>query len=318
MTTRDRFVGVDVSQDWLDVAVRPGAEAPWRVANDAAGVAALVARLAALAPALIALEASGGCEAAVAAELGCAGLPAAVVNPRQVRDFARATGQLAKTDRLDARVLAHFAEAVRPAPRPLADAATRELQALVGRRRQLQEMLVTERNRRRAAPAVLHAGLDAHIAWLRGQVADLDRELGRALQASPLWRAEEELLRGVKGIGPVTAATLIACLRELGTLDRKGIAALVGLAPLARDSGKRSGERRIWGGRAHVRATLYMATLAAIRANPAIKAFHARLTAAGKPPKVAITACMRKLLTILNAMVRDGAPWDPAHAAATP
>jgi transposase len=313
MTSPARFVGIDVSKDWLDVAVRPGGE-PWRESNDATGIAAVVARLAKLAPTLVVLEASGGCEALVALELGTAGLALAVVNPRQVRDFARAIGQLAKTDRLDAAVLAHFAEAVRPEARPLPDAQTRELQALVTRRRQLQELLVAERNRRRVAPAILHASLDEHIAWLRARVAELDRDLTRMLHASPLWQAEERLLRSVKGVGPVTAATLIACLPELGTLNRQGIAALVGVAPLARDSGKHKGERHIWGGRAHVRSVLYMAALVASRANPVIQPFYERLVATHKK-KVALTACMRKLLVILNAMKRDGTRWDPTHAA---
>jgi len=317
MTTRECFVGIDVSQDWLALAVRPAGE-PDRLANDAEGIAAVVARLASLAPTLIVLEATGGCEALVALELGTAGLPVAVVNPRQVRDFARATGQLAKTDRLDAAVLARFAEAVRPAARPLPDAETRALQAQVTRRRQLQGMLVAERNRRRVAPAVLHASLDTHIAWLRAQIDDLDRDLARSLRTSPLWRAEATLLRRVKGVGPVTAATLIAGLHELGTLDRKQIAALVGVAPLARDSGKHRGQRHIWGGRGDVRAVLYMATLSAIRSNPAIQTFYTRLTDHGKPFKVAMTACMHKLLTILNAIKRDGTVWDPDHVTPTP
>jgi transposase len=317
MASPDCFVGIDVSEDWLDLAVRPGGDG-WRTANDAEGIAALVARLGPLAPTLVVLEATGGCEALVALELGTAGLPVAVVNPRQVRDFARATGQLAKTDRLDAAVLAHFAEAVRPAPRPLPDDETRALRALVARRRQLQGMLVAERNRRRAAEEAVRASLDEHIAWLRARVDDLDRELARALRASPLWRGEEALLRRVKGVGPVLAATLIADVPELGTLDRQEIAALVGLAPLARDSGKRRGERHVWGGRGDVRAVLYMATLSAVRTNPPIRAFYERLTARGKPFKVAITACMRKLLVTLNAIKRDGTLWDPAHAATTP
>jgi transposase len=317
MSAGEHFVGIDVASEWLDLAIRPGG-AIWRVANDADGVAAAVARLTEVAPTLIVLEATGGYETLVALELGSVGLPVAVVNPRQVRDFARATGQLAKTDRLDAAILARFAAAVRPEPRPLPDDERRELQALVARRRQLQAMATAERNRRRTAPAVLHASLDEHLAWLDRQVDDLDRTLTRTLRASPLWRAEADLLRTVKGVGPVLAATLIADLPELGTLDRKRIAALVGVAPLARDSGARHGARRIGGGRGDVRAVLYMATLSAIRYNPAIPTFHARLIAAGKQPKVAITACMRKLLTILNAVKRDRAVWDPAHATQTP
>jgi transposase len=313
MAAPARFVGIDVSEEWLDVAVRPDSTA-WRTGNDADGIAALVARLTPLTPTPIVLEATGGCEAAVALELGIAKLPVAVVNPRQVRDFARAVGQLAKTDRLDAAILAHFAEAIRPDPRPLPDDATRKLQALVARRRQLQGMLVAERNRRRVAEESIRPSLDEHIAWLRARVADLDNDLARELRASPLWRAEAELLRSAKGVGPVLAATLIADLPELGTLDRQQIAALVGVAPLARDSGKHRGQRHIWGGRGDIRAVLYMATLSAVRHNPPIQLFYDRLIEHGKPFKGAITACMRKLLVTLNALKRDGVLWDPDHA----
>jgi transposase len=313
MESPARFVGIDVAEEWLDVALRPDGET-WRTANDAEGIAALVTRLAPLTPTLIVLEATGGCEAAVALELGLAKLPVAVVNPRQVRDFARATGQLAKTDRLDAAILARFADAIRPDPRPLPDEATRNLQAMVARRRQLQGMLVAECNRRRVAEETVRPSLDEHIAWLRERVAQLDDDLARELRSSPLWRAEAELLRSAKGVGPVLAATLIADLPELGTLTRQQIAALVGLAPLARDSGKHRGQRHIWGGRGDIRAVLYMATLSAIRHNPPIQAFYNRLIDHGKPFKVAMTACMRKLLVTLNALKRDGALWDPAHA----
>ncbi len=317
MVKQLRYVGIDVAKAWLDVAVGATGE-PWRVTTDEAGIAAVVARLGGGPPTLVVLEATGGLEAVVAVELAAAGVAVAVVNPRQVRDFARATGQLAKTDRLDARVLARFGEAVRPAARPLPDAATRELQALVARRRQVQAMLVAERNRRSVALPVVRLAIDEVIALLRRQVADLDRELARALRRSPLWRAEEELLRSVPGVGPVLAATLVAGLRELGTLDGKQIAALVGVAPLARESGRRTGPRRIWGGRAHVRAALYMATLSAVRWNPPVRALYERLLAAQRPTKVALTACMRKLLVILNAVVRDGTRWDPTRSALTP
>jgi len=316
MAPPDRFVGIDVAEEWLDVAIRPDGDA-WRTPNDADGIAALVARLTPLAPTLVVLEATGGFETVAALALGTAQLPVAVVNPRQVRDFARATGQLAKTDRLDAAVLAHFAQAIRPEPRPLPDAASRKLQALVARRRQLQGMLVAERHRRQVAEEAIRPSLDEHIAWLRARVADLDGELARALRASPLWRAEADLLRSVKGVGPVLAATLIADVPELGTLDRHRIAALVGVAPLARDSGKHRGKRHVWGGRGDVRAVLYMATLSAVRFNPAIRTFYDRLLARGKPFKVAMTACMRKILVTLNAMKRDGTLWDPHHATAT-
>jgi transposase len=315
MSAPEVFVGIDVAAAHLDAAVRPTGEA-WRAANDAAGIAALVARLEALAPTLIVLEATGGLEGPAVGELAAAGLPVAVVNPRQARDFARATGKLAKTDRLDAAVLAHFADGVRPAVRPLPDAAAQELQALVTRRRQLVEMLTAEQNRLRPAAAPVRPQIEAHVAWLRAQVKDLDRQLREAIRASPLWRAQDDLLRGVPGVGPGLSATLLAELPELGTLDRKRIAALVGLAPLNRDSGTRRGQRAIWGGRASVRAALYMAALSAVRWNPAIRPFYDRLRAAGKPPKVALTACMRKLLTILNAMVRDGTSWAVAHQVA--
>jgi transposase len=265
---------------------------------------------------LVVLEATGGLEAVLAAELAAAGVPVAVVNPRQVRDFARAMGKLAKTDALDAAVLARFAAAVRPAPRPLPDAAAVDLRALVARRRQLVEMLTAERNRLRAAPARLRP--ETHVRFLRAALDDLDRDLGAAVRASPLWREAEDLLRSVPGIGPVVSATLLAELPELGTLGPKQLAALVGVAPLNRDSGARRGTRSVWGGRAGVRAALYMAALVGVRHNPPLRAFHARLRAAGKPPKVALIACMRKLLTTLNALLRHRTTWHtpPARAAA--
>lgn len=308
-----RCVGIDVAKAALDVALHPSGET-WRVSNDEAGIAPLVARLKALAPTVVVLEASGGLEWPVAAALGTAGLPVAVVNPRQVRDFAKATGRLAKTDRLDALVLARFGEAVRPEPRPLAEETTRAVEALLTRRRQVVDMLTAERNRRHTAPTVLHAELDEHIAWLRRRLAELDRALGNALQASPLWRARDDLLRSVKGVGPVLSSTLLLNLPELGQLDRKQLAALVGVAPLNRDSGTLRGKRTTWGGRAHVRAALYMGTLVASRFNPAIHAQYQRLLRAGKPKKVALVACMRKLLLILNALLRDGVRWQPTFA----
>ncbi len=309
--TPEVFVGIDVAQAHLDVCLRPG-EAPWRVPYTEAGVAEVLDRLRPHRLALIVLEATGGLETALAAALAAAGLPVAVVNPRQVRDFAKATGRLAKTDALDADVLAHFAEAVRPQARPLPDAATQALAALVTRRRQLQEMLVAEQNRLRLAPAPVQRGLQAHIAWLQRQVKDLDRDLAQAIRQSPAWRAQDDLLRSVPGVGPVLASTLVAELPELGRLTRRQIAALVGVAPLNGDSGQRRGPRRCWGGRAPVRATLYMATLAATQWNPVLRAFYQRLLAAGKLKKVALTACMRKLLTILNAMVKAGTRWQLA------
>jgi transposase len=304
------FVGIDVAKAHLDMALRPTGER-WTVTNDDAGIAALVTRLQQLAPQLIVLEATGGYQRAVVAALAAAGLPVVVVNPRQARDFAKATGQLAKTDVLDARALAHFAEAVRPASRPLPDAQTEELRALLARRRQLIAMRTTEQNRLGSAPRRLQADIQAHITWLNERLAALDDDLDTTLHASPVWREREELLRSVPGIGPVCARTLVLDLPELGTLSRRRLAALVGVAPLNRDSGTLRGSRTIWGGRAHVRATLYMSTLVAVRYNPVLKAFYERLRAVGKAAKVALTACMRKVLTILNAMVKHQKRWQP-------
>jgi transposase len=301
-------VGIDVAKARLDVAVRPSGAA-WHVPNDEAGLAALVERLTALAPALVVLEATGGLEVPAAAALAAAGLPAAVVNPRQVRDFAKAVGQLAKTDALDAQVLARFGEVVRPAPRPLPDADARALAALVARRRQVLGMLTAERQRLGTARPPVRDRVRAHVAWLEQELADLDDDLRRRVRGSPIWREREDLLRSVPGIGPVVATTLLAELPELGALDRKRLAALVGLAPLNRDSGTLRGKRVVWGGRGRVRAALYMAALVAVRFNPVLRAFYARLLRAGKAKKVALTAAMHKLLLILNAIVHAGTPW---------
>ncbi len=306
------FVGIDVAKHGLDSHARPAGER-FTVAHDEDGVAALVERLAALAPALVVLEATGGLEVRLAAALAAAGLPVAVVNPRRVRAFARATGRLAKTDRLDAATIARFAEAMRPPVRPLPDAATRHLGALVARRRQLLEMLAAERNRRHAADPALHEGIDAHLRWLAEALAGIEHELERAVRASAVWRAREELLRLVPGIGPVSARTLLAEFPELGALTRRQAAALVGVAPFNRDSGEMRGKRAIQGGRAALRACLYMAAVAAVRgANPALAAFYERLRRAGKPTKLALTACMRKLVVTLNAMLRTGTAWKQA------
>jgi transposase len=307
-------IGIDVSKARLDVAVRPGGAA-WQAGNDAPGIAALVERVTALAPACVVLEATGGLERGASAALAAAGLPVAVVNPRQVRDFAKATGRLAKTDALDAAVLAHFAEAVRPAVRPLPDAAAQALAELVTRRQQLVEMLTAERNRLGSLTGGRRERAQAHVAWLRQELADLEAELAEAIEASPAWRAREVLLRTAPGVGPVLARTLVAELPELGTLDRKRLAALVGVAPFNRDSGAFRGRRRVWGGRARVRAALYMGALVATRCNPLIRAFYRRLLAAGKPKKVALVACMHKLLTILNAMLRSQTAWRPPEVA---
>jgi transposase len=302
------FVGVDVAKDALDVAVRPSGES-WSGANDETGIAALVARLRPLGPALIVCEATGGFERAAIGALAAAGLPVVVANPRQVRDFARATGQLAKTDQLDAGILALFAERVRPASRPLPDDAAHLLDAVLTRRRQLLEMLTAEKNRLGFAPKPLHRGILAHIRWLERQLDDVTKELAALIEASPVWRAKDDLLQSVPGVGPIVSYTLLGELPELGTLSHKQIAALAGVAPLARDSGTLRGKRMIWGGRASVRTALFMAALCGRRWNPALKVFYDRLIAAGKPKKVAIIACARKLLTILNAMVRSNTPW---------
>src|SRR5216684_4656376 len=304
------FVGIDVAKAQLDIALRPSGER-WAVPNEASGVMTLVDRVQALHPTLIVLEATGGLERAVTSALATAGLPVVVVNPRQVRDFARATGQLAKTDALDARMLALFAERIRPKVRPLPSAQELELKALVARRRELVEMITAERNRLGTAAKVLRKEITAHIRWLEGRLKERDRELGRMLRSSPLWREREDLLRAVPGVGPVLCATLQANLPELGQLSRHQIAKLVGVAPLNRDSGAMRGRRTVWGRRAQVRAALYMATLAAVRCNPALKTFYLRLRHAGKPAKVALTAAMRKLVTILNAILKNRPPWSP-------
>jgi transposase len=309
------FVGIDVAQAEFVVALAPTGER-WTMANEPTAVRGLVTRLQALGPALIVLEATGGLEAALAAMLAEVGLPVVVVNPRQVRDFAKATGRLAKTDAVDAAVLALFAERIRPAVRPLADADTRRLGALLARRRQLLEMLVAEQHRLARAEVAVARDVRAHIAWLRKRVGSLDDELQRAVRASPVWRAKDDLLQSVPAVGPVLARTLLAELPELGTLNRKQIAALVGVAPLNRDSGTLRGRRMVWGGRASVRTTLYLAAMCGTRFNPVLRAFYQRLLAAGKPKKVAQVACARKLLTILNAMARAGTPWhlDVQHS----
>lgn len=310
MNQSQLFVGIDVSKRKLDVALGASGEL-LEVENQARAIAALVERLATLKPQLIVLEASGGYETALVGELAGAQLPVAVVNPRQVREFARATGRLEKNDALDARLLAQFGERVQPAVRELPDEQGRELKALMARRRQLIEMLVAEENRLKQAPSALHHQLRSHIDYLRKDLHRLNRDLDQLLRSSPLWREQENLLRGVPGVGPVLCATLLAELPELGRLTRREIAKLVGVAPLVRDSGTLRGRRVIWGGRARVRSALYMATLAATRHNPAIAAFHGRLRAAGKSPKVALVAAMRKLLIMLNAILKHRSAWRP-------
>lgn len=301
-------VGVDVSKDRLDVAVRPSGEA-FSVANTEDGHKELRKRLLKLRPARVVLEPTGGYETAVVQILIAAKLPVVVVNARQVRNFAQALGRLAKTDRIDADVLAHFAQALRPEIRALPQQALRELEALVSRRRQLVDMRAAEIKRRQTAPPAVHPNIDAHVEFLSRQIDDLDDELKKQIRTSPAWREADELFQSVPGVGPVLSSTLLAFVPELGQLDRKQIAALIGVAPFNNDSGNGQRKRMIWGGRAPVRAVLYMAASAARRFNPPIAALYERLLERGKQPKVAIVACMRKLLTILNAIKRDGRAW---------
>ena len=301
-------VGIDVSQGTLDVAVCPSGE-QWQLTNDDVGIGQLVERLRTLQPVRIVLEATGGYELAAVAALGIGGLPVVVVNPRQVRDFARSTGQLAKTDALDAQVLALFAARIQPQLRPLPDATTRELSAVLARRRQLIDMRTAETNRLKLALEAVRGDIREHLRYLDKRIQDFDRELHDRLRNSPLWREKDNLLRSIPGVGPILTTTLLADVPELGTTDHKQIVALVGLAPLNRDSGRWRGKRSIWGGRGHVRAVLYMATLSAVRRNPVLKALYQRLLQAGKPRMVAIVACMHKLLRICNAILMHGIPW---------
>jgi len=305
------FIGIDVAKGKLDVGDHSSGDV-WTVPNDEAGIEELVAKLGAVSPELIVLEATGSFEASVVASLAAAKLAVVVVNPRQVRDFARATGRLAKTDRIDALTLARFAEAVRPAVRALSDAASQELVSLVARRRQICDMITAERNRLSSARGQVRIDIEDHIAWLRRRLKDKDGDLEKVIRSSALWRVKDDILQSTPGVGPVVSATLIAQLPELGQLSRKQIAALVGVAPFNRDSGTFRGRRTVWGGRPTVRSALYMAALVGTRWNPAVSAFYERLVAAGKPPKLALTACMRKLLTTLNAMLRDGVRWQAA------
>lgn len=311
MQSRLVFVGIDVAKTHLDVAVRPVGE-QWRTPTTDGAVHELVSRLATLQPNLIVLEATGGLERPLVAALAAAALPVAVVNPRQVRDFAKATGRLAKTDQLDAQVLAHFAEALRPQARPQPSEQTQALAELLARRSQLIEMRTAEKHRQATVSATLQRQIQRHIAWLDQEVTTLDDDLNQRLQVDPAWATKATIVQSVPGVGRVLTLTLLADLPELGTLDRHRIASLVGVAPLNRDTGQRRGRRIVWGGRSRVRSVLYMAALVATRFNPCLRTFYQRLCAAGKAPKVALTACMRKLLTILNAMVRTQTTWQPA------
>lgn len=307
--TVEKFVGIDVSKGTLDLSIDPVGET-LHIVHDEAGISEVVKRLVLLTPTLVVMEATGGLEMRLACELAAKNLPVAIINPRQVRDFAKATGQLAKTDLVDAAILAAFARAIRPAVRPIKDADTRDLDDLVTRRRQLVAMRVQETLRTGTASKVQKKSLAAHITWLDKRITDLDDDLTKRLRASDVWKTKDDLLRGIPGVGAVTSLTMLAKCPELGQLNRRKIAALTGVAPLAKDSGKHRGKRFVWGGRADVRAVLYMATVSAIRFNSRIKAFAERLKLAGKPGKVVIVACMRKLLTIMNAVIKNNAPWN--------
>lgn len=312
MVTEPVYVGIDVAKATLDVCTSDG-EA-WQVPNADRDVDALCQRLTAVQPALVVLEATGGYELRAAAALAVAGLPVAVVNPRHVRSYARSLGQKAKTDRLDARMLARFAAASQPEPRPLPDGETRDLDARIVRRRQLVGMLTAEQARQTTAPRVTRKQIATHVAWLRRQLAQIDNDIDRLVRQSTIWRAKDDLLQSVPGIGPTVARTLLAQIPELGTLGHKQVSALVGVAPFNQDSGTMRGKRRISGGRAGVRTALYMAALVGSRCNPTLKAFYERLQAAGKPKKLALVACMHKLLIIVNAMIRDARPWHAPQA----
>lgn len=307
------FVGIDVSKSELDIATNENAKG-WLVSNDASGIAALTAQLQSFQPALIVVESTGGYEAPLVAELFANGLPIARVNPGRVREFAKSVGQLAKTDQIDARVLVRFAQAVRPAVVQLPSAEAQALAALVARRRQVIEMLTAEQNRLGTAPWNVQGRIEKHLTWLQSELQTLNQDLQDEIDRNPQWQSQADILRSAPGIGGVTAMTMIAELPELGHLNRKRIAALAGVAPVNRDSGRKRGKRRTQGGRAQVRSVLYMATLSATRHNPVIKSFYQRLLAAGKEKKVALVACMRKLLTILNAMLREHRPWCPSLA----
>ena len=308
MEQAPRYAGIDVAKAKVDVAVRPTGQ-KWSIAYDKRGVRELISQMKEMSPALVVLEASGGLELPLVAALAAAELPVVVVNPRQVRDFARATGTLAKTDALDAAVLAHFADAVRPSVRPLRDAETQALNSLTARRHQVMTMLVSEKNRLGTAISAVRPRIEAHVTWLEQELDDLDHGLRETLRQSPVWREKDDLLRTVPGVGEQLSLTLLAHLPELGTLNRRQVAALVGVAPFNRDSGTMRGKRTVWGGRARVRAALYMGALVASRHNPVIRDFYQRLVASGKPKKMALVACMRKLLVILNSILRHGSPW---------
>ncbi len=310
MEKQDIFVGIDISKEYLDIGIRPTGQ-KWRMDNNDTDIPVLAEKLKNLAPKLIILEATGGLEIPLANTLSAEALPVVVVNPRQVRDFAKATGRLAKTDSIDADVLAHFGEAVKPTPKQLPDEESQKLKAQIKRRKQIVDMITEETNRLKSAPSYMHKDIKKHIDWLKKERKHIDNLLSKNIKLNHLWKKRDELFQSVPGIGSVVSTTLIACLPELGTLTNKQISALVGVVPFNCDSGKMKGKRRIWGGRADVRSVLYMAVISAIRWNPIIKAFYNRLIKAGKPVKVALTACMHKLIIILNAMAKSGIFWQP-------
>lgn len=310
------FIGIDVSKTTLDIAVRPTGE-KWCAANAPAEIFTLVERLEEFQPLLIVLESTGGLEIPLVSEMVKKCLPVVVVNPRQVRDFAKATGKLAKTDSIDSEIIARFGEAIRPEPRPIKDEQARELDAVLMRRRQIVDMLTMEKNRLRSSTKHVRKDIEVHIKWLEKRLQNVDGDLQKLIKQSDVWRVNDEILQSVPGVGPVLSLALLAGLPELGRLNRKEVAALAGVAPLNRDSGFFRGSRKIWGGRAQIRSVLYMGALTAARCNPVIRAFHQHLIARGKKPKVALTACMRKLLTILNVMVKNQTTWSPIYAEQT-
>ncbi len=307
------YAGIDVAKEHLDYAFH-GEGKSYRVNNDEAGIAQIVREMQERKVARIVVEATGGLELGLVAALAAGKQPVALVNPRQARDFAKSTGKLAKTDRIDAQGLAHFGQAIQPRIYVLPEEEAQYLVGVLARKRQIVEMLTAEKNRLSSAPKALRQRIQEHIAWLEAEKAELDKDLGDHLQQSPLWKHKDDLLQSTPGVGPGLSATLLIDVPELGTLTGKQVTALVGVVPFNKDSGTFRGKRAIWGGRAPVRAALYMSTLSAIRFNPVIRTFYERLTQAGKPFKVAITACMRKLLTILNAMLKHDTPWNPKIA----
>jgi len=309
MNSPEIYVGVDVSKDTLDIATHPRQQSK-SFRNDDAGITQAITYFKRIAPVLVVMEATGGLEMSLAAALSVSGIFVAVVNPRQIRDYAKSMGKLAKTDAIDAQVMADFAAANKPEPRPLADSQTQELRDILSRRSQIQEMITAEKNRLYRARRPVNDRIKAHIIFLEQELDDMDAHMRRFIQGSPIWREKDNLLQSTPGVGPILSTTLLAELPELGILNRKQIAALVGVAPLNRDSGKLRGRRTVWGGRAKVRAVLYMATLVATRRNAVIQCFYQRLIAAGKAKKAAITACMRKLLIIMNSMIKHHTSWQ--------